>query len=97
MIGGAADDGEVPGDVAALGSAVDSNGRIATMRLNVGVDDWTEPLIWTLKYGTGRVFQTALGHDVKAMQSPGFTVTLGRGAEWAGTGRVTIPVPADLK
>ncbi len=56
-----------------------------------------EPLIWTLSYGDGRVFQTALGHDVKAMQSPGFQLTLARGTEWAGTGRVTIPAPADFK
>ena len=56
-----------------------------------------EPLIWTLNYGVGRVFQTALGHDVKAMQSPGFQLTLVRGTEWAATGKVTIPVPADLK
>jgi type 1 glutamine amidotransferase len=56
-----------------------------------------EPLIWTLPYGAGRVFQTALGHDVKAMQSSGFILTLQRGAEWAATGQVTIPVPADMK
>jgi type 1 glutamine amidotransferase len=56
-----------------------------------------EPLIWTNQYGAGRVFQTALGHDVKAMQSAGFILTLQRGTEWAATGQVTIPVPADLK
>ena len=56
-----------------------------------------EPLIWTLNYGVGRVFQTALGHDVRAMDSPGFRLTLVRGTEWAATGGVTIPVPADLK
>ncbi|MGD0010182.1 MAG: ThuA domain-containing protein [Terriglobia bacterium] len=56
-----------------------------------------EPLIWTLPYGAGRVFQTALGHDVKAMQSSGFILTLQRGTEWAATGQVTIPVPADMK
>jgi type 1 glutamine amidotransferase len=56
-----------------------------------------EPLIWTLDYGAGRVFQTALGHDVKAMQSAGFQATLARGTEWAATGKVTIPVPADLR
>jgi len=55
-----------------------------------------EPLIWTLKYGLGRVFQTAIGHDVKAMDSPGFRTTLVRGTEWAATGQVTIPVPAEL-
>jgi len=56
-----------------------------------------EPMIWTLKYGMGRVFQTALGHDVKAMDSAGFRLTLVRGTEWAATGAVTIPAPADLK
>lgn len=56
-----------------------------------------EPLIWTLPYGSGRVFQTALGHDVKAMQSPGFMLTLQRGVEWAATGKVTIPVPPDFR
>ena len=55
-----------------------------------------EPLIWTLEYGVGRVFQTALGHDVKAMQGAGFQATLVRGTEWAATGKVTIPPPADL-
>lgn len=56
-----------------------------------------EPQVWTLSYGAGRVFQTALGHDVKAMQSPGFQLTLARGTEWAATGQVTLPVPAELK
>jgi len=56
-----------------------------------------EPLIWTVKYGSGRVFLTCLGHDVKAMDSPGFRLTLARGTEWAATANVTIPVPADLK
>jgi type 1 glutamine amidotransferase len=56
-----------------------------------------EPLIWTLQYGVGRVFQTALGHDVKAMQGAGFQATLARGTEWAATGQVTIPPPADLR
>lgn len=50
-----------------------------------------EPLIWTTQYGTGRVFQTALGHDTKAMQGDGFAITLQRGTEWAATGRVTLP------
>lgn len=55
-----------------------------------------EPLIWTTRYGLGRVFQTALGHDVKPMQGAGFRITLARGTEWAATGEVTIPVPSDL-
>ncbi len=52
-----------------------------------------EPLIWTSKFGAGRVFQTALGHDVKAMGSAGFITTFQRGTEWAATGEVTLPVP----
>jgi len=56
-----------------------------------------EPLIWTLEYGVGRVFQTALGHDMKAMQGAGFQATLVRGTEWAATGKVTIAPPADLR
>ncbi len=50
-----------------------------------------EPLLWTLVYGKGRVFQTALGHDLGAMSAPGFVTTFARGAEWAATGKVTLP------
>lgn len=49
-----------------------------------------------IRYGQGRVFHTTLGHDVAAMQCVGFIVTLQRGAEWAATGRVTMPVPHDF-
>lgn len=49
-----------------------------------------------IRYGKGRVFHTTLGHDVAAMQCVGFIVTLQRGAEWAATGRVTLPVPPDF-
>jgi len=56
-----------------------------------------EPLIWTLPYGAGRVFTTALGHDAKSMQSAGFALTLQRGTEWAATGLVTVPVPSDMR
>jgi len=31
------------------------------------------------------------------MHSSGFILTLQRGAEWAATGQVTIPVPDDMK
>jgi hypothetical protein len=50
-----------------------------------------EPLLWTVRYGQGRVFHTALGHDVAAMREPGFQTTLARGAEWAASGAVTLP------
>jgi len=42
-----------------------------------------EPMLWTVNYGKGRVFVTALGHDPDAMKSVVFTTTLTRGTEWA--------------
>ena len=53
-----------------------------------------EPVLMALSYGKGRIFHTALGHDVVAMSSVGFITTLQRGTEWAATGAVTQPVPA---
>ncbi len=55
-----------------------------------------QPMLWTVPYGKGRVFATALGHDAEAMKSAGFVATFQRGAEWAATGAVTIPAPAEL-
>jgi hypothetical protein len=31
------------------------------------------------------------------IQGTGFVLTFQRGAEWAATGQVTIPLPADMK
>jgi type 1 glutamine amidotransferase len=42
-----------------------------------------QPLLFVSNYGKGRVFQTALGHDVGAMKNPKFKDTLIRGARWA--------------
>jgi type 1 glutamine amidotransferase len=55
-----------------------------------------EPMIWTVTYGKGRVFHTPMGHDVNAMRCVGFQATLNRGTEWAATGTVTIPIPANF-
>ena len=55
-----------------------------------------EPLLMVIGYGKGRVFHTALGHDEPSMKCAGFIATLTRGAEWAATGKVTLPVPADF-
>ncbi len=44
-----------------------------------------QPMLWTVNFGEGRVFVTALGHDAEAMKSAGFAATLVRGAEWAAT------------
>lgn len=53
-----------------------------------------EPMLVTVDYGQGRVFQTVMGHDVNA-HGVGFKCTLLRGTEWAATGKVTIPIPED--
>jgi uncharacterized protein len=55
-----------------------------------------EPVLMVLQYGRGRVFHTTLGHDVNAMSSVDFVVTLQRGAEWAATGAVTQKAPASF-
>jgi len=59
--------------------------------------DKHEPVVWVASYGKGRVCENVLGHDVAAMQCPGFQTLLIRGVEWAATGKVTTPVPAELK
>jgi uncharacterized protein len=55
-----------------------------------------EPMLMTVKYGQGRVFHTALGHADYSIKCVGFSTTFARGAEWAATGQVTLPVPADF-
>lgn len=55
-----------------------------------------QPMLWTVPFGQGRVFATALGHDAPALASPGFISTFVRGTEWAATGAVTIPLPPEL-
>ena len=54
-------------------------------------------MLWTVDYGKGRVFATALGHDGTAVSTPAFIGTFTRGTEWAATGAVTIPLPAELR
>ncbi|MEI7953952.1 MAG: ThuA domain-containing protein [Verrucomicrobiota bacterium] len=55
-----------------------------------------EAQLITISYGKGRVFHTTLGHGVEAMKCVGFITTLQRGTEWAASGNVTQPVPADF-
>ncbi|HZU38771.1 MAG TPA: ThuA domain-containing protein, partial [Gemmataceae bacterium] len=55
-----------------------------------------EPMLMAIAYGKGRVFHTTLGHSAVSMKDVGFVTTLNRGAEWAATGKVTQPVPANF-
>lgn len=52
-----------------------------------------EPILMAIQYGQGRVFHTVLGHADYSMNCVGFVTTFVRGAEWAATGKVTIPAP----
>ncbi len=59
-----------------------------------------EPMLMTNYFGQGRIFHTTLGHvginepqPIRQTQCVGYTVSLQRGAEWAATGSVTIPIP----
>ena len=47
-----------------------------------------ESLAFTTKFGKGRCFNLLLGHDAKSMEAAGFQQLLGRGTEWAATGKV---------
>lgn len=60
-----------------------------------------EPILFTVKYGKGRIFHTVLGHAGEEIPSPamecvGFIVTFQRGAEWAASSKVTQKIPGDF-
>ena len=55
-----------------------------------------EPMMMTIQYGKGRIFHTPMGHGNDSQECVGFITTLNRGAEWAATGTVSAPVPADF-
>lgn len=56
-----------------------------------GIND-EHPQVWTVEYGDGRVFCISLGHGPDTLQYDGTRGLIARGAEWAATGEVTIPV-----
>jgi uncharacterized protein len=58
--------------------------------------DRHEPMMMTIKYGKGRIFHTALGHADYSVECVGFITCLLRGTQWAATGKVNIPIPADF-
>lgn len=51
----------------------------------------SHPQIWVQDYGRGRVFSITLGHGPDTLQFDGLKTLMARGAEWAATGKVTIP------
>lgn len=58
-----------------------------------------EPMAFTLEFGKGRIFATPLGHvwegsdpQKASISDPNFKILIARGAEWAATGAVTLPV-----
>lgn len=75
------------------------NVEILSTALEAGRD---EPLMWTVKYGKGRSFVDVMGHCgndpnmIYSMTCSGYQITFLRGCEWAATGKVTQPVPADF-
>jgi type 1 glutamine amidotransferase len=54
-----------------------------------------EPVAFVRRFGQGRCFATLLGHGPRALRNPAFTALLARGTEWAATGNVTLPLPAN--
>ena len=60
-----------------------------------------EPMDWIRQWGKGRIYTTMLGHTWRNEKNPNlrcvsFETLLARGAEWAATGKVTIPLPTQL-
>jgi hypothetical protein len=60
-----------------------------------------EPMDWIRDYEKGRVYTTMLGHTWAGEPSPnldciGLQTLFARGVEWAASGKVTIPMPADF-
>jgi uncharacterized protein len=65
------------------------------------VSNQNEPMDWVRSYGKGRVYTTMLGHTWVGEPTPnldcvGFQTLLSRGVQWAATGTVTIPIPANF-
>lgn len=58
--------------------------------------DRHEPNMMVIRYGKGRIFHTPMGHIDQSVSCVGFITCMQRGAEWAATGQVTIPIPSDF-
>jgi type 1 glutamine amidotransferase len=55
---------------------------LATARSKVDGKDY--PMAFAFSYGKGRVFQSPLGHDVRAIENPRVADLFRRGCAWAG-------------
>jgi hypothetical protein len=77
-----------PGGMTVLATAWSDPGNAGSGR--------DEPQLMVREYGRGRVFHTTFGHDVRALRSVDFVVTLQRGTEWVATGEVTQAVPTSF-
>jgi type 1 glutamine amidotransferase len=56
-----------------------------------------EPMILALEpFSKGRVYHTPMGHGDYSQMCVAYITLLQRGTQWAATGQVTIPVPADF-
>ena len=58
-----------------------------------------EPMVWWIPFGKGKVVTNVMGHvgpKTDAIQCAGSNLITLRACEWVGTGKVTIPVPADF-
>jgi type 1 glutamine amidotransferase len=55
-----------------------------------------QPAIFVGNYGKGRIFHTILGHNETSLRNEGFQMLILRAAEWASTGRVSIPVSEQM-
>ena len=68
----------------------------AFSKSGTGGTDREEPILMTITYGKGRIFHNVLGHSAHQLHCAALIALLQRGAEWAATGNVTQPVPADF-
>lgn len=60
-----------------------------------------EPVLFTIKYGKGRIFHNVLGHvgsdaNMIAYKSALFIYSIQRGTEWVASGEVMQKIPEDL-
>ena len=55
-----------------------------------------EPVMLAITYGKGRIFHILMGRTDDGIACVGFQTLLQRGAEWAGSGKVTVRIPNDF-